>query len=46
MLFVRSVKLLERFAAVAARRRLSANTIDAYRRWIRQFIRFSAIARA
>jgi site-specific recombinase XerD len=39
------MKLLEHFEAVARQRRLADNTIDAYRSWIRQFLRFSAAAR-
>ncbi len=39
------MRLLERFEAVVRQRRLAENTIDAYRSWIQQFLRFSASAR-
>ncbi len=39
------MKLLEKFEAVARQRRLADNTIDAYRGWIQQFLRFCAAAR-
>src|SRR5438270_4936308 len=42
---VRTMKLLEKFEAVARERRLADNTIDAYRGWIEQFLRFCAAAR-
>jgi site-specific recombinase XerD len=45
MASVRIMKLLEEFEAVARQRRLADNTIDAYRGWIQQFLRFSANAR-
>ena len=38
------MKLLEKFEPVAHQRRLADNTIDAYRSWIQQFLRFSASA--
>ncbi len=38
------MKLLETFESVARQRRLADNTIDAYRSWIQQFLRFSASA--
>ena len=38
------MKLLEKFEAVARQRRLADNTIDAYRSWIQQFLRSSAMA--
>ena len=38
------MKLLEKFESVAHQRRLADNTIDAYRSWIQQFLRFSASA--
>ncbi len=34
------MRLMERMEAVAARRRLSPRTLDAYRAWVRQFLRF------
>jgi hypothetical protein len=40
------MKLLEKFEAVGRQRRLADNTIDAYRGWIQQFLRFCATARA
>ena len=45
MVAVRVVKLLEHFEAVARQRRLADNTIEAYRGWIKQFLRFCATAR-
>ena len=45
MVSVRIMKLLEKFEAVARQRRLADNTIDAYRGWIQQFLRFCATAR-
>jgi site-specific recombinase XerD len=45
MVSVRIMKLLEKFEAVARKRRLADNTINAYRAWIQQFLRFSATAR-
>jgi site-specific recombinase XerD len=45
MVSVWVMKLLEKFEAVARQRRLAENTIDAYRSWIQQFLRFSANAR-
>ncbi|HEX4794740.1 MAG TPA: site-specific integrase [Humisphaera sp.] len=39
------MKLLEKFEAVGRQRRLADNTIDAYRGWIQQFLRFCATAR-
>ena len=45
MVSVWVMKLLEKFEAVARQRRLADNTIDAYRSWIQQFLRFSASVR-
>jgi len=45
MVSVRIMKLLEKFEAVGRQRRLADNTIDAYRGWIQQFLRFCATAR-
>ncbi len=39
MVSVWIMKLLERFEAVARQRRLTDNTIDAYRGWMKQFLR-------
>ena len=38
------MELLEKFEPVAHQRRLADNTIDAYRSWIQQFLRFLASA--
>ena len=38
------MRLLEHFGAVARQRRLADNTIEAYRSWVQQFLRFSANA--
>ena len=39
-----TIKLLEHYEAVTRQRRLADNTIEAYRSWIQQFLRFSANA--
>jgi len=37
------MKLRDRFIGVAQRRRLAANTVDCYWRWIEEFLRFCAV---